>query len=76
MLYDNYYLGLALNCLVCGKYGFCEKNELGNSTKCPENTQTCVYSSCTNAGGTNDTIRMCGVQTKIEKDDICLSGVS
>ena len=62
------YLGIALNCLVCGKYGLCEKNELGNSTKCPENTYSCVYSSRSDAGGTNFIIRNCGVHTKIEKE--------
>ena len=64
-----------LNCLVCGKYGLCEKNELENSTKCPENTHSCVYSSCTEAGGTNFIIRNCGDVTKIEKEDICRLGV-
>ena len=52
-----------------------QKNELGNSTKCPENSHSCVYSSCTEAGGTNFIIRNCGDVTKIEKEDICRLGV-
>ena len=77
MFHDPFFsiwLGLALNCLVYGKYGLCEKNELGNSTKCPENSHSCVYSSCTDSEGTNFIIRNCGAHTKIENEDVCIQG--